>query len=136
MSFLIWEDSFATGIEQFDEHHRKLLQLLNKTYDDFMSAAPDEELIPVLDELQQYATYHFSAEEAWMTAHHFPGLAEHRQEHLDFAKSIFLFRTDFDQGKADLSLEVLTFLKKWLRQHILESDADYARFNMTRQLIR
>ncbi len=129
MPFIQWDQSFVLGVQQFDEHHQHLVGLINKTYDDFICGAPDETLEVVLTELSDYAGYHFAAEENWMREHSYPHLAEHKIEHGKFAKSVLEFQAAFHDGKASISLEVLTFLKRWLKNHIFESDAAYARFD-------
>jgi len=134
MPFIQWDQSFEIGVQQFDEHHQHLVGLINKTYDDFICGAPDESLEFVLEELVVYAGYHFAAEENWMHEHSYPHLADHKIEHDKFAKTVLEFQAAFLDGKAGISLEVLTFLKRWLKNHIFESDAAYARYNVTPNL--
>jgi hemerythrin len=128
MPFIEWDISFAIGVQQFDEHHQHLMRLLNKAYDDFICAAPDENLGFILKELIDYAGYHFKAEEDLLLKNSYAKLNEHKGEHELFSQSILKFQNDFHCGKAFISLDVLTFLKKWLHTHILESDAEYGRF--------
>lgn len=128
MPFVEWDTSFNTGIAEFDEHHHYLVDLLNKTYDDYIFGAPDEAFADVLTGLVEYAGYHFAAENAWMREHSYPKEAEHTQEHDSFIQKITQFEQDFQNGNSSISLDVLTFLKTWLKHHILESDADYSRF--------
>jgi hemerythrin len=126
MPFVQWGAEFVTGIQQFDEHHQHLVELLNKTYDDFICGAPDENLGVILNELVEYARYHFTAEEAWMQEHSYLKQQEHKNEHEKFSRSIVNFQNAFQSGNVNITLEVLTFLKRWLHNHILESDAGYA----------
>lgn len=128
MPFIQWDDSFVTGVRQFDEHHRHLMDLLNKTYDDFICEAPDENLKVVLEELIDYTGYHFAAEETWMREQSYPKLAEHKYEHEKFARNVLALQNEFQSGKTSISLDVLKFLKRWLKDHILESDASYSHF--------
>ncbi len=66
MPIIEWNEQFVLGVPEFDEHHQHLVMLLNKTYDDFINGASKETLSLILDELIDYATYHFAAEEHWM----------------------------------------------------------------------
>ena len=43
MPFIEWEVGFDLGIEQFDEHHKHLVSLINKSYFDYITGAPAEE---------------------------------------------------------------------------------------------
>jgi len=128
MPLIEWNDSFALGVQQFDEHHQHLIGLLNRTYDDFTACTPSDSLGDVLDELIEYAIYHFAAEEYWMNENSYPKLAEHRAEHDRFSSRVVEMQKDFHAGRTALTLEVLSFLKNWLTNHILQSDADYGRF--------
>jgi len=128
VSYMEWSASFELGIEEFDGHHKFLVELLNMTYDGLTCEAPRDELGAVLDELIGYAGYHFAAEEHWMEVHHYPDAPQHCEEHKSFSKKVVEFQQDFHQGKADLSLEVLQFLNGWLSDHILKTDAEYGRF--------
>lgn len=128
MAYFEWDKAFELGVEQFDEHHRHLIALLNETYDNFTCGTDQASLGAVLDKLIDYATYHFAAEEEWMSAHGYNGLAHHHKEHHKFTRRVVEIQNDFHNGKAHLSLEVLVFLKNWLSDHILKTDADYGRF--------
>lgn len=128
MPLLEWDKSFELGIKQYDEHHMYLVALLNEAYDNFIGGANTEILGAVLDKLIDYATYHFAAEEQWMDVQGYEGLTRHREEYNTFSRRVVEIRNDFHEGKTHLSLEVLIFLKDWLSDHILRTDAGYAPF--------
>jgi len=128
MPFIEWDKGFELGVTQFDEHHKYLLVLLNETYDNFTGGANREALGGVLDKLIDYATYHFAAEEHWMALKEYPGLPRQLEEHKKFIRRIVEIQNDFQKGNSHLTIEVLTFLRDWLIDHILKIDADYGRF--------
>jgi len=128
MSFMIWNDAFNLGIKEIDEHHRHLVALLNLTYDVFTQGTSHDGIVEVLDELVDYAKYHFDAEEYWMEVYKYPDLLQHRGEHVFFRQRVNEFQSDFHKRKTNLSLEVLQFLNSWLTAHILNTDNDYGRF--------
>jgi len=128
MALVEWQEMFELGIDEFDDHHKHLVNLLNMTYDGFTCGASNEELGAVLDELADYATYHFAAEEYWMGVNEYPELSKHSREHEKFCNRLTEILNDFHNGNDCLSLEVLTFIMNWLTHHILETDADYGYF--------
>jgi len=128
MPVMEWSKSFELGVEEFDRHHRQLVDLLNTTYDRFTGGAEHNDLETVLDELSGYAAYHFAAEELWMGVNGFPGLPKQRTEHEKFCNRVSEIQHDFRNGNGNLSLEVLSFLVGWLTNHILVSDAEYGLF--------
>ena len=128
MPFMKWENTFELNIKEFDDHHRHLVGLMNSLHANLISGASDETLGVFVGKLTDYAIYHFSAEEHWMDEHRYPGYIEHRDEHITFVNKICEFQKDFEIGKAELSIEVLTFLMSWLIEHILLSDANFGNF--------
>jgi hemerythrin len=126
MPIIVWDDSFTLGVQQFDEHHQHLVGLLNRAYDDFTAGAGPESVDSLLDELVDYATYHFAAEEHWMCEHSYPKLEEHRAEHDRFSARVVEMLKSDRIDRSSLLLEVLTFLNNWLVNHILQVDTEYA----------
>jgi hemerythrin len=58
-----WNDSYLLGVKEFDEHHQHLVDLLNMSFDAFENNTHPTKLEPIIEELIDYATYHFAAEE-------------------------------------------------------------------------
>jgi hemerythrin len=128
MPIIDWDDVCLLGVKHFDEHHEHLITLLNQTYDMLIKSEPAENLGKVLDELIDYADYHFEAEERSMHENGYAQMFEHIHEHEAFYEQVLRFRQDFVDGKALVTVGVLTFLKDWLINHITKSDADFAVF--------
>lgn len=133
MPFIQWDEGFATGIHQFDKHHQHLIDLLNDSYDNFICGAPEDSFGTILDELVDYAIYHFAAEETWMHDVSYPKLLDHKHEHDSFFQSVLKMQDDFHSGQSNISLDILNFLRTWLHNHILELDVEYGsyRSNLT-----
>jgi hemerythrin len=129
MPFMEWNDQLVTGIQEFDVDHHHLVALLNKAYDDFMLGVPNDSVLVILNELIVYASHHFVAEEIWMVNHSYPKLEAHKYEHDSFTKTVLELQDKFHHGNEHISLDTLTFLKKWVKNHLLETDVDYGKFN-------
>jgi len=123
-----WRKQFNLGIEPSDTHHRHLVVLLNTAYDKFVGKVAVAEFGAVLDELVDYATYHFNAEELWIRENEYPKIDEHIEMHKHFVRRITEIQKDFLHERNNVPLEVLTFLAGWLSNHILVADADFCRF--------
>lgn len=128
MPLIEWNDGFSLKNGLIDKHHRHLVGLLNRAYDDFTSGAPAESLGAVIHDLLNYATYHFYTEERDMAKSAYPELEAHREEHGRFVLKIVRIQKDFQDGDKNLSFETISFLKNWITQHILESDARFGAF--------
>ncbi len=128
MSLFVWTDELSVGIKEFDSHHKRLIQLINLLHDAIATGEDHIAIREVLTELSNYTLYHFFAEEDTLQKYGYPGLPEHRREHLNFTEQTLGFVESLHEGKTGLSLVVLDFLKGWLRHHILETDKAYGPF--------
>jgi hemerythrin len=133
MPVVVWNDSYLLGIERFDQHHKHLVGLLNATYDAFNAGTTIGKIESVLQELIDYSAYHFTSEERSMSECSYPGLARHKEEHERFIRRITEMDFDFRKVSKDVSLDIILFLKEWLINHILKSDAEYGVFFNSQQ---
>jgi hemerythrin len=131
MPILSWSDQFSIGIPQVDAHHQHLFHLFNRLYNDFINKTLSSEMNNHLDELIDYATYHFAAEEHWMKVNRFPNLKSQEQEHALFSRKVAEMAKSYETGEKHLALETLSFLHNWLSTHILQSDVQFGRFIAT-----
>jgi hemerythrin-like metal-binding protein len=63
-----------------------------------------------------------------MCLHRFPGTQMHMAIHADLVKQVADLVGKFEAGQAVLTMQVMDFLEKWLKDHILGEDrilADY-----------
>ena len=123
-----WKDSYKVGIAKIDAQHYTLVSLLNKLHQAMMEGKDRAALTGILDDLIGYTKIHFGTEEQLMQKNSYPGFAKHRAEHASLANKVLAFRRDFQAGKVALSIELMRFLKDWLKSHILGSDMQYSPF--------
>jgi hemerythrin len=128
MAKVEWSDKYLLGVKKFDSDHEHLFDLMNKSHDLMENTAPDARLEVILDELFDYAAYHFNAEEVWMHEHIYPNLDEHIAEHDNFRKRFAALQNDFQAFKTTPKIKLYMFLLDWLTNHILTTDFQYARF--------
>lgn len=117
-----WTPDLATGVEQLDEHHKKIFQWLAE----LESATSEERTLSgvyALTRLNHYMREHFAAEEGLMKAVDYPGLAEHLAEHATFRAR--LSELHVKSISEDVSADTVEFLKNWLTHHIAETDMAY-----------
>jgi len=105
-----------------DEQHQKLVAMVAQLQSAFSTSGTHEALGVILDQLIEYVLVHFSDEERVMANAGFPDLPEHRSEHDAFARKAVELGHAYQNGKAEIGLEVLLFLQDWLVGHILGSD--------------
>lgn len=124
-----WNKNFETGIQEIDEQHMKLVEIGAKL-EDMLCAGYSVDyydyIIETINDLKDYAEYHFSYEEKRMEECGYAQLEEHRIEHLYFVKRIDrLSVQDIDSQQISIIQEALSFLSRWLFGHILKEDMKY-----------
>jgi hemerythrin len=123
MPFAEWSDEFSIGIEEINQEHRRLLDLLNELHDAVDAGSAREVLGKVLDELMRYVVYHFSHEEELFQRTNYPGAERHIRQHRDLTATAKKVYDDFQTSASEtLPRQVLDFLKNWLVEHIMGSD--------------
>lgn len=121
-AFVEWSDSLSVGVPAMDEHHKKLVALINRLHEAMRSGQGREGVGRALEELAQYAEYHFGAEEKLMKQHRCAGLADQQAAHGQLIDQVRVMREQFAAGQQGLGVEVLGVLKDWLINHIQRKD--------------
>jgi hemerythrin-like metal-binding protein len=123
MPFMSWNDRLMLGIGAVDDDHRKLVEILNALYDGVEAGLGKGALGRLLDELMSYTQYHFAREEALFARYDYPNALEHSFEHAMMAEWCAETQADFARGALTApSLQVMSYLKDWLFDHIMNSD--------------
>ncbi|MCH5333673.1 MAG: bacteriohemerythrin [Agathobacter sp.] len=127
-------DDCIIGIEEIDNEHRYLFELLNRVneliaedyHNDYYQQVKD-----MLAELDDYADQHFTHEEAYMEQIRDPELILQRAQHAYFREKVLtLDLTNIDEFEEQRRVlyEIVTFLAKWLYHHIISSDMMIGKF--------
>lgn len=126
MPYYRWTEAMSVGIPLLDDDHKALIRLINRLRTDFAAGAGFVVLEDVFDRLVAYIEFHFTREEKVMEAVGYPGVTVHRDEHKDFAKTIYELRDRYGRdGDQTITEELIDDLKSWLNHHILVQDMAY-----------
>ncbi|GBF51753.1 hemerythrin-like metal-binding domain protein [Leptospira ryugenii] len=121
---------FQLGIPIIDLQHVWLVHtilILEEALADVSLDSFREDVRQAFTNALQYVSEHFALEEDLMEHFNYPGFSEHVEGHRQFvAKLAEKFAATEEDEVAALGL--LQILKKWLLQHILHDDSDYAEF--------
>jgi hemerythrin len=123
-----WSDELSVGIQEIDEQHRVLVDLLNEMHTAIHEHHGREVSIRILQQLMEYTKIHFAVEESLMRIFEYPGYEEHKLQHEHLIKEIHDFEHKIVFEGNPISFQLLHFLRMWLTKHILESDMDYSPF--------
>ena len=118
MDCIEWADDCSVGVQQLDEHHKHLFGLLRNIYLTCDHKDQVDNAEAIVDELVDYATYHFSAEERLMDATGYFDAAAHQLEHQRFIQRVAEFQQDILKHQKVYLIELIGFLGNWLIHHI------------------
>ena len=124
LQMFVWSELFETGVELIDSQHKVLVDVTNRLGDAVMGGDAQQGLA-VLEQLKAYATYHFSAEQAWSVKAGQPphALLAHHATHEGFLAQVLRFAEGWDANSGQPQAKALhRYLSAWLISHILSDD--------------
>lgn len=117
---------YYTGIDSIDRQHAKLFEIANEAYELLTNQfIPDkyDYIVKVINDLKDYAKYHFSHEEEYMSSIGYKRILSQKVAHAEFINRLEEYDIDaIDENQKQVLLELLDFLADWLANHILRSD--------------
>lgn len=125
MPLMVWSDRLSVGVKLIDDDHKRLLSLANDLHDAIVDRRGKEQLGNTLEELLNYTRFHFAREEQFFLETTYAEAATHKVEHDGLTAQVEQIQVRFNAGSPALTLEVMNFLKDWLFDHILGSDAKF-----------
>lgn len=118
-------DDCLIGVEQIDNEHRRLFELVNDTAELLEKVDVNRsDVTELFRELNDYAVLHFAHEEQYMEEINDPELPKQREMHKAFVtklKEIELGDIKSEDDKESIN-NILKFVARWLFSHILSSD--------------
>ena len=132
MSLLIeWNESLSVGIQEIDEQHKVLVNLLNELHEAIRHHHGREASVEILNRLADYTRIHFTVEESLMRILAYPDYEAHKGHHEDLIGQMQDLQERMNHGDA-VSFELLHFLRNWLTNHIMEGDQRYVEHFLSR----
>ena len=138
MNCIKWNDeTMALGIPIIDEQHKNFLNIINQLQLVIASHSQEKRLMDIINELINYAIFHFKTEEEFFDKLNYYGKEEHKKEHKEFLeKFLELKKTiedeliSFKKNAVQIANEIYTFMIDWFLNHISGTDKKYARFSL------
>lgn len=132
-NFVDWTDELSVGIEEIDEQHKVLVNLINRLFDETVvhqsgSATTTAVMEEILHELVEYTVIHFAVEESLFRIFDYPETEVHVRHHNELKVQVIDIQKKVKAREAVVNTELLMFLKKWLENHILHEDKLYGPF--------
>jgi len=126
--FVEWSDALSVGIEEIDEQHRVLVELVNKMHDAIHQRHGSDVINSILKDLADYTRIHFAVEESLMRILNYQAYESHKEIHEELLAAVVDLQEKVASGKKSIGFELMHFLKTWLTKHIMEEDMQYSGF--------
>jgi len=118
-----WIETLSVGVPLMDLQHRTMIDMLNRlalSLDTGTQAMIEQGMNDLID----YARFHFEAEERLMLACNYPDFAEHQAEHHQLLSDIETLRHR-SGNTTTTRAEIIDILTKWAMRHIIGKDLAY-----------
>ena len=123
MSLMTWEDKYAVNVNEVDGQHQEIFRLANVLND---ALGEDKAVIAEkLNDLVVYVVDHFATEEKYMQETNYPDYEAHKKMHDDLVAQVGAVAEKFNAGEAELTGDIMAFVRDWLYQHIPNIDKQY-----------
>ena len=120
-----WSDRLSVGIQEIDEQHKVLVDLINQLHDAIVHHHGAETCGQIMDKLCEYTKIHFAVEESILRILGYPEYDDHKTHHDMLLTQVKELRYKMNHEDHSISFELLHIKKKWLTIHILEEDTAY-----------
>ncbi len=122
MPLLEWKEEYGTGVEDVDDEHRDLIDIINRLHD--LLLAKDAKLtVPAFfDNLIRGVSAHFALEERIMDESRYPDRDEHREDHERLLGELRGLKRTFEHAETIDSAELALRLEPWFSRHLTTYD--------------
>ena len=128
MKDIAWSKILSVEVDEIDDDHRRLISLFNELGRAAAGGESADYIAATLEELINCTVWHFSHEERLMLKYRFPGAAEHRAAHRELIDAAREWQAELAQGGYAVTEAEITFLERWLTEHILTVDQKLGSF--------
>jgi hemerythrin len=130
MSPIAWEQGLSVGVRELDQQHQKLIEMLNELESAMRAGKGKESMVGTLTTLAGYTKTHFALEEKYFAQYDYPDVGKHISEHQAFIRKVKDFIDNYNADKVGLTMDIHSFLRNWVANHIMQEDKKYgAHFN-------
>ncbi len=124
-NFIEWKDRYSVGNKFLDTDHKEIISIINDLYSSLQDLSGANVIGPILDRLLDYTMSHFEREEDFMEIVNYPDLTSHKAAHEILAEKTRELIKRNNEGRGNIPIETLEFLKGWWVNHITFQDMLY-----------
>jgi hemerythrin len=126
VAYIQWQDDFSVKVKEIDDQHKTLIEMINSLHEAMLANRARDVQKQTISGMIDYAVKHFALEEKYMKQFGYAGYQKHKAEHDQFSAKALDLKARMDKAGFVLTLEIMNFLREWLRNHILKVDKAYS----------
>lgn len=130
MGKIVWSDALSLGNETIDSEHKRLIKIANAIIRLAREDMGKKKIINAMQYLREYTVFHFQNEEKFMSQIQYPLSDAHSAEHAELKHQVKSYQYALFHSVVITGDELLDFMKKWLIDHILNSDLKIKEFQI------
>lgn len=120
MTFIKWEKKFDLGIDNFDNQHKEIIELVNQLYE--KKEGNKSEILKLFKSLLSKMDEHFKDEETLMKEKKIVQFISHKLEHDRALLKYSDYYIKLSKKNIKLDTEILESLKNWFEVHLEKKD--------------
>lgn len=120
MTFIKWEKKFDLGIDNFDNQHKEIIELVNQLYE--KKEGNKSEILKLFKSLLSKMDEHFKDEETLMKEKKIVQFISHKLEHARALQKYSDYYNKLSKKNIKLDTEILESLKNWFEVHLEKKD--------------
>ena len=127
MAVLEWSDDFSVNVREIDDQHKILIGMINTLHEALISKKGREVQTDIINKMVDYAEFHFTEEENYMVKFGYGDYNAHKAEHNHFTQKAKELKERLEKVRFVFTVEIMNFLRDWLKNHILVVDKQYSK---------
>lgn len=119
---LVFTRNLRFGIAEIDRQHRRMVEIVNRLLEAVIEQKVGAAEDLLLDELVRLADCNFRTEEELMRRYGYEHREAHAESHAHLLRQLVELRDGLFTRHEQLNRKVVFFVRRWLEQHLLDSD--------------
>ena len=134
MAYMNWNEKLQLNIPDMDSQHKRWISILNELHEAVNSGKAAERIGLIINQLVNYTKTHLAAEEKFLKSIRYPDLAAHEAIHREMTDKVMEFQAKYDAGDRAITIQIISFVREWLVNHIQTVDRKYAQYHESTRL--
>ena len=111
-----------------EKEHQQLIDLLDALDKCISTGNSVNQVHKYLSEFIALVEEHFKNEEAIMETYKYTEIIDHKKEHADLLKQLFVLKNKLDNGHTPFGKDYMQLLRRWLEEHLFDADNRLEKF--------